>query len=94
MLGIGDILDVLEMAPTPIFVAVIIGGIEITCVVWPMKVLRFCRWYHQKKPKWIQELPLADLVMRPWMPTYFRIMGIVFCLFALALVWIATTGEL
>jgi hypothetical protein len=81
------------MAPAPIFMAVIIGGIGITCVAWPLRVVAFCRWYHLKKPKWVQGLPFADMVMRPWMPTYFRIMGVFFCLFALGLVWIATTRE-
>ena len=79
------------MAPVPIFMAVIIGGIGITCVAWPLKAVKFCRWYHLKKPEWVQELPFADMVMRPWMPTYFRIMGVFFCLFALGLVWIATS---
>jgi hypothetical protein len=81
------------MAPAPIVVAVIVGGIGITCVAWPVKAVVLCRWYHQKKPKWIQNLPFADLVMRPWMPTYFRIMGMVFCLFARGLVWIAITRD-
>ena len=71
--------------------AVIIGGVGIGCVGWPVRVVTFCRWYHRKKPKWIQELPFADLVMRPWMPAYFRCMGVVFCLVALRLVWIVTT---
>jgi hypothetical protein len=79
-----------QMAPGFIFMAVIFGGVGITCVAWPLRALSFCRWYHLKKPKWVQDLPYADLVMRPWMPTYFRIMGIVFCLFALGLVWMAT----
>jgi hypothetical protein len=81
------------MAPAPIAVAVIVGGIGVACVAWPLKAVMFCRWYHRKKPKWVQDLPFADLVMRPWMPTYFRIMGMLFCLFALWLVWIATTRE-
>jgi hypothetical protein len=51
----------------------------------------FCRWYHLKKPKWVQDLPFANIVMRPWMPTYFRIMGVLLCLFALGLVWIVAT---
>jgi len=76
------------MIRAPIFIAVMIGAIGIACVVWPLKALEFCRWYHLKKPKWVQELPFADLVMRPWMPTYFRIMGVVFRLVALGIVWI------
>jgi hypothetical protein len=79
------------MAAAPLFMAVMLGGIGITCVAWPLRVVAFCRWYHLKKPKWVQELPFADLVMRPWMPTYMRIMGVCCCLFALGLVWIATT---
>ena len=75
------------MAPAPIVVAVIIGGIGITSVAWPLKAVTFCRWYHLKKPKWVQDLPFADLVMRSWMPTYFRIMGVFFCVLALGLVW-------
>jgi hypothetical protein len=75
------------MAAAPLM-AVILGGIGITCVAWPVRVVTFCRWYHRKKPKWVQELPFADLVMRQWMPTYIRIMGVVLCLGALA--WIAT----
>ena len=82
-----------KMAPAPIFIAVIIGAVGITCVVWPLRALTFCRWYHLKKPKWIQDLPFADLVTRPWMPTYFRIMGVFFCLCALGLVWLAATGD-
>ena len=81
------------IVPARIAVAVIVGGIAVACVVWPLKAVMFCRWYHRKKPKWVQDLPFADLVMRPWMPTYFRIMGMVFCLLALLLVWIATTRE-
>ena len=81
------------MAPAPIFAAVIIGGIGITCLAWPLRAVTFCRWYHLKKPKWVQGLPFADIVMRPWMPAYIRIMGVFFCLFALGLVWIATTRE-
>ncbi len=72
----------------PIFVAVIIGGIGIACTGWPGRAVAFCRWYHLKKPKWVQNLPYADLIMRPWMPTYFRFMGVFFCLFALGLVWL------
>jgi hypothetical protein len=75
------------MNPAPIFMAVIIGGIGIACVVWPHRLVTFCRWYHLKKPKWVQDLPLADTVMRPWMPTYFRIIGVLFCLFALLLIF-------
>src|ERR1043166_863382 len=63
------------MATAPMFMAVILGGIGIICTAWPVRVVTFCRWYHLKKPKWVQELPFADLVMRPWMPTYMRIMG-------------------
>ena len=77
----------------PISVAVILGGIGIGCAVWPVRVLTFCRWYHSQKPKWVQELPFADLVMRPWMPTYFRFMGCFLCLVALGLVWIAATSQ-
>jgi hypothetical protein len=79
--------------PASIFMALIVGGIGIGCAVWPFRVVTFCRWYHLKKPKWVQNLPFADMVMRPWIPTYFRIMGVLFCLFALGLVWIGTTGE-
>jgi hypothetical protein len=78
------------MAAAPLM-AVMLGAIGITCVAWPVRVVRFCRWYHRKKPKWVQELPFADLVLRPWMPTYMRIMGVVLCLVALGLAWIATT---
>ena len=81
------------MSPTLIFMAITIGGIGIVCVVWPHRVVTFCRWYHLKKPKWVQDLPFADMVMRPWMPTYFRIMGVFFCLCALGLVWIAANRE-
>ncbi len=81
------------MSPAPIFMAVIIGGIGITCAAWPLRAVTFCRWYHLKKPKWVQDLPFADMVMRPWMPRYFRIMGVLFCLFALGLVLIAATRE-
>jgi hypothetical protein len=81
------------MAPAPIVVAVIVGAIGIACVAWPLKAVMFCRWYHRKKPKWVQDLPFADLVMRSWMPTYFRIMGMLCCLFALWLIWIASTRE-
>lgn len=82
----------LPMTPGPIIAAVIVGSIGIGCVARPVEVVEFCRWYHRKKPKWVQDLPFADLVMRPWMPTYFRIMGMLFCLFALLLVWLATAG--
>ena len=78
------------MSSAPILMAVIIGGIGIACAAWPRRLVTFCRLYHLKKPQWVQDLPLADLVMRPWMPIYFRIMGIVLCLFALGLVWRAT----
>jgi len=81
------------MALASIFVAVIIGSLGITCIAWPFKALTLCRWYHLKKPKWVQALPFADVVMRPWMPTYFRIMGVFFCLCGLGLLWIATTKE-
>ena len=81
------------VAPASTLMAMILGGIGIICVAWPRRVVTFCRWYHLKKPKWVQELPFADLVMRPWMPAYVRIMGVFFCLFALGLVWIATTRE-
>jgi hypothetical protein len=81
------------MAPARLFTALIIGGIGLTCVAWPLRVVTFCRWYQLKKPKWVQGLPFADTVMRPWVATYFRIMGVFFCLFALGLVWIATTRE-
>jgi hypothetical protein len=76
-----------------VFMAVIIGGLGIVSVVWPFRAVAFCRWYHLKKPKWVQDLPFADMVMRPWMPTYFRIMGVFFCLVALGLLWIAITGD-
>lgn len=79
------------MAHPPIFVAVIFGGIGIACVAWPLRVLAFCRWYHLKKPSWVRDLPLANMVMRPWMPTYFRFMGVFFCLLALGLVWARLT---
>ena len=79
------------MIPLSIFAAAVIGVLGIACVVWPYRLLTFCRWYHLKKPKWIQDLPFADLVMRPWMPTYFRIMGVVLCLATLVIVWIALT---
>jgi hypothetical protein len=82
-------LSEVPMAPAPIFAAVMIGGIGIACAARPLRAVMFCRWYHRKKPKWVQGLPFADLVMRPWMPQYFRIMGVFFCLFALALLWIA-----
>lgn len=85
---------VVPVAHAPIFMAGILGGIGMTCVAWPRRVVTFCRWYHLKKPKWVQNLPFADLVMRPWMPTYVRIIGLFLCLFALGLVWIATTREL
>ena len=81
------------MALTLIVIALIIGVIGITCVTWPFRAVTVCRWYHGKKPKWIQNLPYADLIMRPWMPTYFRIMGVFFCLFALGLLWIATASN-
>ena len=77
------------MTPVPVFIAAFIGGIGIACVASPLRALAFCRWYHLKKPKWVQNLPFADLVMRPWMPTYFRFMGVFFCLCALGLVWIS-----
>lgn len=80
-----------KVAMAPLVMAVIFGGVGIACAGWPVRAVRFCRWYHRKKPKWIQELPLADIVMRPWMPTYFRCMGVIFCLLALGLIWIATT---
>jgi hypothetical protein len=83
----------MPMTPVCIFIAVVIGGIGITCVALPIRAVAFCRSYHSKKPKWVQDLPFADMVMRPWMPTYFRIMGVILCLFALGLVWIATAGE-
>ena len=76
--------------PSPLFLAVIVVGIGITCATWPVRVVTFCRWYHLKKPKWVQELPFADLVMRPWVPMYMRIMGGCCCLVALGLTWIAT----
>lgn len=79
------------MARAYILMAIVIGAVGITCVAVPLRAVTFCRWYHLKKPKWIRDLPLADMVMRPWMPTYIRIMGIFFCLFALGLVWIAAT---
>ena len=75
----------------PMFAAVITSGIGITCVAWPVRGVTFCRRYHRKKPKWVQDLPFADLVMRPWMPTYFRIMGVVLCLAALWGSSLATT---
>jgi hypothetical protein len=34
-------------------------------------------------------MPLIVVVL----PTYFRIMGVFFCLIALRLLWIATTGD-
>jgi len=80
------------MATVRIVFAVMAGGFGITCVAWPVQAVAFCRWYHLKKPKWVQELPLADLVMRPWMPTYFRCMGVFFCLGAVGLVWSAVGG--
>ena len=43
------------MALAPIFMAVVIGGIGITCVAWPLRAVKFCRWYHLKKPKWVQD---------------------------------------
>ncbi len=60
-------------ASMALVMAVIIGGVGVACVAWPVRAVTFCRWYH-KKPKWIQELPFADIVMRPWMPIYFRCM--------------------
>jgi hypothetical protein len=78
------------MAAAPIFVAVILGGLGISSVAWPVRAVAFCRWYHLKKPEWVQDLPLADLVMRPWMPTYFRCMGVFFCCAAVAVIWFAT----
>jgi hypothetical protein len=80
------------MGPTLIFAAFAMGGLGIACAVWTLRLLTFCRWYHLKKPKWVQELPFADLVMRPWMPTYFRIMGVVLCLFAMVVIWLGLTG--
>ena len=71
--------------------AVIVGSVGIACAGWPERAVAFCRWYHRKKLHSIQELPLADVVMRPWMPTYFRCMGTLFCLIAIGLIWIATT---
>jgi hypothetical protein len=68
--------------------AIVLGVIGLGCVVRPLEALAFCRWYHSKKPRWVQDLPYADLVVRPWMPTYFRAMGVVFCAFALLLVWL------
>ncbi len=79
------------MTFAPIVAAVMLGSLGITCVAVPVRVVTFCRWYHKKKPKWVQELPLADLVLRPWMPTYFRILGVVLCLIALGIAWTATT---
>ena len=81
----------MTMGLATMFAAVITSGIGITWVAWPVRTVTFCRWYHRKKPIWIQELRLAGLVMRPWMPTYFRIMGVVLCLAALGLGWIGTT---
>ena len=77
------------MALAPLILAVMLGGVGITCAAWPVRVVTFCRWY-RLKPKWVQELPLADLVMRPWMPMYMRIMGACCCLAALGIAWIAT----
>jgi hypothetical protein len=82
------------MVVASILIAVIVGGVGFICAAWPARAVTFCRWYHVKKPKWVQDLPLTDMVMRSWMPTYFRIMGVFFRLFALELVWIATTGKL
>jgi hypothetical protein len=92
MLSLGGLLEEvkLPMAAAPPM-AVMLGAIGITCVAWPVRVVTFCRWYHRKKPKWVQELPFADLVMRPWMFTYMRIMGLCCCLAALGLAWIAIT---
>jgi hypothetical protein len=70
------------MHTAPIFLAVVTAGIGISCVVWPLELVTFFRWFHRKKPKWVQELPFADTVMQPWVPTYFRILGVVFCLSA------------
>src|ERR1051325_1067604 len=81
----------MPMAAAPLSMAVMLGAIGISCVIWPVRVVTFCRWYHRKKPKWAQELPFADLVMRPWMPTYMRIMGACCCLAALWLAWTAMT---
>lgn len=81
------------MARAPLIAAVITGGIGIVCAALPVRAVAFCRWYHLKKPEWVRKLPMADLVMRPWMATYFRIMGVFFCLFALGLVWFATRGR-
>jgi hypothetical protein len=33
-----------------IVMAVIIGAIGVVSVVWPLRVVTFCRWYHLKKP--------------------------------------------
>ncbi len=77
------------MAPARILVAGIAAAAGVTCIVWPHKAVAFCRWYHLKKPKWVQGLPFADLVMRPWMPTYFRAMGVFLFMFAVGLLWIA-----
>ena len=82
---------VVGMARVPVLLAVISGGVGITCLGWPVRAVAFCRWYHLKKPKWVQELPLADLVMRPWMPTYFRFMGALLCCVAVGLVWFAAS---
>jgi hypothetical protein len=79
------------MTVAQIFIATIVGGTGVACAAWPLRAVTFCRWFHRRKPQWVQDLPGADLVMRPWMPTYFRIMGIVFCLFSVVLIWIAAS---
>ena len=64
-------------------VAAISGAFGIACIVWPFRVTIWLRQMHLRKPRWLQAWPLAAMVMRPWMPTYLRVAGVIYCLVAL-----------
>lgn len=57
-------------------------------VTKPDKVVEYYRRGHLRSRRFMQKWPLANLVMKPWMPTYFRFMGLFVLAFALVLLYL------
>ena len=71
-------------------VAIITGGSLATfclyCGVKPDSVAANFRRRYQRSSKLVQKLPFASMVMKPWYPTYVRIVGLLG--FVCGLVWL------
>jgi hypothetical protein len=46
------------------------------CILMPHRIAAYARERYSRLPKWMQDWPFADLVLKPWYPTYLRITGI------------------